>query len=65
MGVLLITCPTTGKDFSTGLQVEEREVPTLPDYGHPLPLLQKLHRWRPADAKWVEALLPPDWIENR
>jgi hypothetical protein len=32
MGVLIITCPVTGKHFSTGLQIEEKDVATLPDY---------------------------------
>jgi thiol-disulfide isomerase/thioredoxin len=56
MGVLLITCPATGKRFSR-----------LPDYEAATwcPHCKKLHRWRPAEARWVEALPPGDWIENQ
>jgi hypothetical protein len=32
MGVLVMTCPVTGKEFSTGLQIDEKDVIALPDY---------------------------------
>ncbi len=31
MGVLLIKCPVTGREFSTGLQISANDAPTLPD----------------------------------
>lgn len=66
MGVLLITCPATGKRFSTGLNIDQDEVARLPDYeAATCPHCKKLHRWRPAEARWVEALPPGDWIENQ
>jgi hypothetical protein len=30
MGVLLIACPTTGRRFSTGIEVERNDFQTLP-----------------------------------
>jgi hypothetical protein len=66
MGVLVITCPATGKEFSTGMQIDERETAGLPDYETSTlcPYCKRLHRWRPKEARWVEALPPSDWIEN-
>jgi hypothetical protein len=67
MGVLMITCPVTGKQFSTGLQIEEKDVAALPDYETATlcPYCKQFHRWRPADASWLDALPPSDWIENQ
>jgi hypothetical protein len=31
MGVVLIKCPVTGREFSTGLQISANDAPTLPD----------------------------------
>jgi hypothetical protein len=30
MGVLLVTCPVTGKEFSTGLLIDKDSLPALP-----------------------------------
>jgi hypothetical protein len=67
MGVLLITCPATGKELSTGLQIDEKDAVTLPDYETATlcPYCGQLHRWRPKDTRWVEALPPSEWIENQ
>jgi hypothetical protein len=26
---------------------------------------EQVHRWRPRQARWVEAIAPDDWIENQ
>ena len=31
MGVLLITCPVTGKEFSTGIETDEHSLELIPD----------------------------------
>jgi hypothetical protein len=31
MGVLVLKCPTTGREFSTGIHVEEDSLGRLPD----------------------------------
>ncbi|HLH90146.1 MAG TPA: hypothetical protein VKX28_16980 [Xanthobacteraceae bacterium] len=31
MGVLLITCPVTGKEFSTGIETDELSLDLIPD----------------------------------
>ena len=31
MGVLMLKCPTTGREFSTGIHVEEDDFQKLPD----------------------------------
>jgi hypothetical protein len=60
MGVLVITCPATGKEFSTGIQIDERETAGLPDHETSTlcPYCKRLHRWWPKEARWVEALPP-------
>jgi hypothetical protein len=67
MGILLIKCPTTGKEFSTGVNIHRETVSALPDYETwtNCPHCNQLHRWRPKDARWVEALSTEDWIENK
>ena len=31
VGVLLITCPVTGKEFSTGIETDEQSLDLIPD----------------------------------
>jgi hypothetical protein len=67
MGVLLITCPATGKEFSTGIQVDQLTALSLPNVpaAARCPHCQTDHFWKPQDARYAEAIPPPDWIENQ
>ena len=67
MGVLLITCPHTGKEFSTGIQADRDTANTLPKV--PMtsrcPYCRTDHSWHVKDARYVDAIPPSDWIENQ
>jgi GAF domain len=67
MGVLLITCPDTEKEFSTGLQLPAEDVYMLPDVVSKArcPHCRKTHKWRPREARYADAIPPQDWIENQ
>jgi hypothetical protein len=63
MGILLVKCPVTGKDFSTGVQVEAASaIDTLPDI--PLwarcPYCHREHPWTPTNAYFSKAIPPAD-----
>jgi hypothetical protein len=67
VGVLLITCAVTGKEFSTGLEIDQAKVSKLFDIeasAH-CPHCRSEHKWRPRDARYVDAIPPGDWIENK
>jgi len=57
MGVLLIFCPRTGKEFSTGVQVDcFDQANILPDVRAwaRCPYCYTEHAWRPKNARFVE-----------
>ena len=66
MGVIVIKCQVTGREFSTGIQADADSLAQMPNVVSsarcPYCLVQ--HSWRPLDAKLVDALPPVDWIEN-
>ena len=64
-GVLVVTCPTTGKDFSTGILTDRASLTLTPQEltrSH-CPHCDVEHSWRTKDAKLVEALPPSKWVE--
>jgi hypothetical protein len=67
MGFLLIICPVTGKEFSTGVQVDEDSLKTLRDIEATArcPHCHADHSWNPIEARYIEALPPKDWAENQ
>jgi hypothetical protein len=61
MGVLLITCPATGKEFSTGLNVAKDALKGLPRNQETIafcPYCKLEHKWRPRNARYVDAIPP-------
>jgi len=56
MGVLMINCPDTGKEFSTGIEIESEHVRKLPDVVTftQCPYCRVVHGWRVADARLHE-----------
>lgn len=67
MGILLIRCPNTGRELSTGVQVEADTLSQLPQVagGTHCPHCASVHFWLPREARWVEAVPDRDWIENQ
>jgi hypothetical protein len=67
MGVLLITCPRTGKEFSTGIQADRETAGGLPKVSMQsrCPFCQTDHSWNAQDARYVDAIPPSDWIERQ
>lgn len=67
MGVLVLRCVMTGKEFSTGIETPETDIEKLPDVmtSSHCPHCKLQHRWWTRDARIVNAIRPSDWIENQ
>ncbi|MGA7772684.1 MAG: hypothetical protein WCA25_07030, partial [Pseudolabrys sp.] len=59
MGLLLIRCPKTGRDFSTGIHVDAETLARVPQEFTQTrcPYCKTQHFWLPREAKLVEAFL--------
>jgi predicted RNA-binding Zn-ribbon protein involved in translation (DUF1610 family) len=67
MGVLIIECPVTRREFSTGVQVAKENLHLLPNdlaRAH-CPHCGQEHLWRVHEAKYAKVIPPSDWIENQ
>jgi len=67
MGVLLIRCTKTGRQFSTGIHVDAETLARVPqEYTHThCPHCKSYHFWLPREATLVDAIPPKEWIENQ
>ena len=67
MGVLLIRCPKTGRQISTGIHVDEETLARVPqEYTQThCPHCHSNHFWLPREATLVDAIPSKDWIENQ
>ncbi len=65
-GVLVVTCPTTHKDFSTGILTDTDSLALTPqDLSRSYcPHCRREHSWLPKDAKLVPALPQSEWVER-
>ncbi len=56
VGVLLIKCPVTGKEFSTGIETDRRSLELIPDTvaRSPCPHCGHDHAWSKFDARLTE-----------
>jgi hypothetical protein len=66
MGVLLVCCPATGKEFSTGIQLDDvtfRMLTATLSTAY-CPYCSADHRWTPRDARLAEAIPPQQWVES-
>ena len=64
-GVLVITCPNTGKDFSTGILTDEASLTLTPQEltrSH-CPHCGTEHSWWTKEARLVPALPQSEWVE--
>jgi hypothetical protein len=66
MGVLLVSCPETGREFSTGIQLDEATFRMLTAALSTAycPYCRAEHRWSPREARLVEAIPPREWVES-
>jgi hypothetical protein len=60
MGVLMLTCPATGQEFSTGIHVEEDSFKRLPDTvtKAQCPHCGALHSWWTREARLADRIVP-------
>jgi hypothetical protein len=67
MGVLLLRCPHTGRDLTTGIQTDAESFSRLPQVltQTGCPHCGSVHFWLPREAKFAETISPRDWIENQ
>jgi hypothetical protein len=67
MGVLLIRCPKTGRQFSTGIHVDVETLARVPqEYTQThCPHCHSNHFWLPREATLVDSIPWKDWIENQ
>jgi len=65
-GVLVVRCPTTRKDFSTGILTDTDSLALTPQdlTRSYCPHCRREHSWWPKDAKLVSALPQSEWIES-
>ena len=59
MGAILVKCPRDGREFSTGIQVEQEDFKTLPEtvVKSRCPHCGAEHLWRPSQARLIDG--PP------
>ena len=67
MGVIVVTCPVTGRDFSTGILIDRDDFRRLPEAltNSRCPHCRLTHSWWTREGRFAEALPPEDWIENK
>jgi hypothetical protein len=67
MGVIVMRCPVTGRDFSTGILIDRDEFRRLPEAltNSRCPYCRLEHSWWTREGRFAEALPPEDWIENK
>lgn len=65
MGVLMITCPHTAREFATGIQLDEQTFDRLPDVlaRSGCPHCGLHHTWWKREARFVESIAPARWVE--
>jgi hypothetical protein len=65
MGVLMITCPHTGRGFSTGIQLGEEAFNSLPDVlvHSRCPYCGLQHSWWKREARFVGSASPAQRVE--
>jgi hypothetical protein len=67
MSVMLITCPNTGREFSTGILVDEDTFNGVPDVlAHSrCPHCGLRHSWWKREARLVDSIPRSQWVEVR
>jgi len=67
MPVILIECPIGGREFSTGIIIDNASFDVLREVTARAlcPYCGREHEWRKSDARLAEAVPPDEWIENQ
>jgi hypothetical protein len=67
MGLLVIKCPVSGREFSTGIQRDADSFARMKNEAAQTrcPYCLTQHSWRPLDARLVDALPSAESIENQ
>jgi hypothetical protein len=67
MPVILIECPNGGREFSTGIFIDNASFDVLRDVTARAlcPYSGREHEWRKSDARLAEAVPPYEWTENQ
>jgi hypothetical protein len=67
MGVLMLRCPMTDRNFSTGINTDRDRFRLIPDAmsAARCPYCRLDHIWRPRDAWLMESFPPGELVENR
>ena len=62
MGAIVLTCPVTGDDFSTGIDIDRLSFEAIPDaiMRAYCPHCGQIHPWRSRQSKWVESVPAPN-----
>jgi hypothetical protein len=66
MGVLMLTCPSTDREFSTGIMIDEDTFGKLPNVATKArcPHCSLTHTWWPREARLVDGIPPDQWVER-
>jgi hypothetical protein len=67
MGVLMLTCPETGREFSTGIYIEEADFQRLPDTvtKAACPSCRQQHSWWTRQARLSDEVEASQWATFR
>jgi hypothetical protein len=65
MGVLLVKCPISGREFSTGIQIDQDSLGRLPESlaKAKCPHCAGEHTWWTREARLVDEVPPNLWVE--
>jgi hypothetical protein len=65
MGMLMLRCPMTDRNFSTGIKANDfRLIPDIRSVAR-CPYCRQNHTWRPNDAWLTQSIAPSERLENR
>ena len=66
MGVLMLTCPSTAREFSTGIMVDEDTLGKLPNTATKArcPHCGRTHTWWTREARWTDGIAPDPRVEK-
>jgi DNA-directed RNA polymerase subunit RPC12/RpoP len=66
MAMLMLKCPNTGRDFSTGIDIDQHSCEELPKAmsAARCPHCGVMHGWQIRHVRWVESIPASQWVEG-